>query len=349
MTGRGEEGEFAMKFIPCMRSVSSFAALLAGALVAIMVAAACSPGPAPAPAATNAPAAQPVATVTSTPSVTAATQQPAAATVNYAPQATVTTAPAPAPTSTAAPSPTPVPAPTATARPPTAVPTATPTGSQSLTISNLTHSNASVAVGIRVVWINRDAAAHTVTHGTPDKPGSEFNSNSLSTGDGFSHVFGTVGTFDYFCEFHPTMAGRIVVGGGASAPTATLVPSTATPVPSTATPVPPTATPVPSTATPVPPTATPVPASPNVTANIIYFSFQPPNLTVSAGATVTWTNQDGTPHTVTHGTSPNAGGAFGSAPLSPGASFPFKFSASGAFQYFCAIHTDMLGTVTVTP
>lgn len=222
-----------------------------------------------------------------------------------------------------------------------------------LSISNFTHPNASVAVGFRVLWLNQDDAPHTVTQGTPDKPEDGFRSNSLSKGDGFSHVFTSAGTFEYFCEIHPSMKGRVVVG--ASAPAATPVPptpaSTPAPVPPTATPVPPTATatPRPPTATPVPPTATPAAAGPKVAANIFNFAFQPPNITVSAGTKATWTNQDGEPHSVTHGAPPAAGGLFGSPVLNQGESYSFTFMQTGTFPYFCLIHQDMRGTVTVTP
>jgi plastocyanin len=189
-------------------------------------------------------------------------------------------------------------------------------------------------VGTKVLWINMDDAPHTVTHGAPPSSfGGEFRSNSLSRGDGFSHTFNTPGTFNYFCEIHPSLRGRIVVTSGA-APTATPVPAAPTPVP------PPT-----PTSTPAP--ATPAPTEAKVSSSI--YDFRLTNLTVKVGTTVTWTNADPEQHTVTHGTSPNAEGLFSSPVLKQSDSYSYTFTQAGAFPYFCAIHTDMTATVNVTP
>ncbi|OGT27931.1 MAG: hypothetical protein A2Z17_04125 [Gammaproteobacteria bacterium RBG_16_66_13] len=64
-----------------------------------------------------------------------------------------------------------------------------------------------VAVGTTVTWTNRDAVAHTVT-GKSGNWGSEL----LAQGEQFSYTFTEAGTYDYFCEPHPSMEGRIVVG-----------------------------------------------------------------------------------------------------------------------------------------
>ncbi len=76
------------------------------------------------------------------------------------------------------------------------------------------------------------------------------------------------------------------------------------------------------------------------------FAFSPATLTVKAGTTVTWTNNDGTQHTVT----PDAGApaGFGSGGLSPGTSYSFTFTSPGTYPYHCSIHTSMKGTVIVT-
>jgi plastocyanin len=77
--------------------------------------------------------------------------------------------------------------------------------------------------------------------------------------------------------------------------------------------------------------------------NIVDFAFQPGAVEVPVGATVTWTNSGGAPHTVTAD-----GGAFNSGTLQPGASFSQTFSAAGTFAYHCEIHPQMTGSVTVT-
>ena len=75
------------------------------------------------------------------------------------------------------------------------------------------------------------------------------------------------------------------------------------------------------------------------------FAFSPASITVKTGTTVTWTNQDSTAHTVTETdgkSGPNSGD------VNPGAAYTFTFSQAGTYQYHCAIHPDMTGTVTVT-
>jgi plastocyanin len=71
-------------------------------------------------------------------------------------------------------------------------------------------------------------------------------------------------------------------------------------------------------------------------------SYQPDSMTVSAGDTVTWSNVDGTDHTVTADD-----GSFDSGTLSDGDTFEFTFDEAGEFTYHCEIHSDMTGTVTV--
>jgi|SRR5690348_1542096 plastocyanin len=71
------------------------------------------------------------------------------------------------------------------------------------------------------------------------------------------------------------------------------------------------------------------------------FSFGQP-ITVTAGATVTWYNSDGEPHTVV-----SADGLFRSAALDTGETFSFKFTKTGTFKYVCTIHPRMVSTVTV--
>jgi plastocyanin len=72
------------------------------------------------------------------------------------------------------------------------------------------------------------------------------------------------------------------------------------------------------------------------------FKFATPVLTVPAGTTVVWTNHDEEPHTVT-----SASGAFGSTGLSHDESFSRTFASPGRYEYFCALHPHMKGTVIV--
>lgn len=103
------------------------------------------------------------------------------------------------------------------------------------------------------------------------------------------------------------------------------------------------------------PTAAPIPmpgSAMNAAVSLMNIGYHPNAITVRAGTTVMWTNNEGNaiPHTVTSG-SPNApSGAFDSGTLNPGQSFQFTFSTPGTFAYFCRIHgAAMTGTVSVTP
>lgn len=74
-------------------------------------------------------------------------------------------------------------------------------------------------------------------------------------------------------------------------------------------------------------------------------SFDPENLTVKAGTTVTWTNSDDLPHTVTKTGGP--GPEFDSGNLDNGDEFEQTFDAKGTIDYVCTIHPGQEGTVTV--
>ena len=83
-------------------------------------------------------------------------------------------------------------------------------------------------------------------------------------------------------------------------------------------------------------------ASSPVVVGIKEFTFAPATLTVPVGTTVTWTNHDEEPHTVTSAT-----GAFSSAGLSNEETFSQTFTHRGTYQYFCALHPHMKATVIV--
>lgn len=110
-------------------------------------------------------------------------------------------------------------------------------------------------------------------------------------------------------------------GGGYSAPS---------PVP----------TPSPSPS-PTPPSATPI-TIPIGASTLGNRAFNPAQLDVPVGTTVTWTNSDSTAHTTT-----SDGPGWNSGSLQPRAQFSTTFSDAGTFRYHCSIHPDMVGTVVV--
>ena len=77
--------------------------------------------------------------------------------------------------------------------------------------------------------------------------------------------------------------------------------------------------------------------------------FKHQNLSISVGDTVTWTNQDNAPHTVSHGLSPDVESSpeFQSGNFSKDGTFSHTFDAAGTFAYFCEVHPSMVGSITV--
>ena len=76
---------------------------------------------------------------------------------------------------------------------------------------------------------------------------------------------------------------------------------------------------------------------------ITNFAFAPAVVTVAAGATVTWTNEDTTQHDVF---APPVG--LQSPVLNQNDTYAHTFSSPGTYRYICSIHPFMHGTVVVT-
>ena len=70
------------------------------------------------------------------------------------------------------------------------------------------------------------------------------------------------------------------------------------------------------------------------------FTFDPPRLTVKAGTTVTWYNEDDIPHTVAA-----TGKQFRSKALDTDGKFSFTFTTAGSYEYFCSLHPHMTGVI----
>ena len=77
-------------------------------------------------------------------------------------------------------------------------------------------------------------------------------------------------------------------------------------------------------------------------------AYQPNPVQVSAGSTVTWTNNDAQPHTATSGENATPDGRFDSGIMAPAATFDHTFTEAGEFPYFCLLHPNMVGTVSVS-
>ena len=58
--------------------------------------------------------------------------------------------------------------------------------------------------GTTVVWTNYDSAPHTVD-------GEGLDSGTISKGESWTYTFTTKGLYDYYCSYHPSMTGNVVV------------------------------------------------------------------------------------------------------------------------------------------
>ena len=85
------------------------------------------------------------------------------------------------------------------------------------------------------------------------------------------------------------------------------------------------------------------PARATVQVAIQNFAFSPQMITIAPGTTVTWTQKDTAPHTVTSDT----GAWTASATLSTGQSFSYSFTKTGTYPYHCAVHPTMIASVIV--
>ena len=65
-------------------------------------------------------------------------------------------------------------------------------------------------------------------------------------------------------------------------------------------------------------------------------------LTVAPGTTVTWVNEDDSPHTVTEQAK-----LFRSAALDTSDRFTYTFAQPGEFAYYCTLHPMMVGKIVV--
>jgi plastocyanin len=84
------------------------------------------------------------------------------------------------------------------------------------------------------------------------------------------------------------------------------------------------------------------PAATEVAVSISGFAFNPDPITITAGTTVTWTNEDSAAHTATQD-----GGGFQSGTLNQGDSFSQVFDTPGTYEYHCEFHANMHGTIIV--
>jgi amicyanin len=77
--------------------------------------------------------------------------------------------------------------------------------------------------------------------------------------------------------------------------------------------------------------------------DITSWAFDNPNLAISAGQTVTWTNMGSMQHSVTADD-----GSFDSGLVDPNNTFSMEFDNPGTYNYHCTPHPWMKATITVS-
>ncbi len=192
--------------------------------------------------------------------------------------------------------------------------------------STLDPAHLTIAPGDTVTFRNDDDERHRMR--SRDEAG-EFDTGDLEPGESFRVRFGAAGTVSYIDERNDDLQryrGTIVVsdgaspdptdggagggsgGGGAGGGTGggATAPTTAT-------------------------------------VRLADRAFSPRSVTIAAGGTVTWRNDDDREHTAT-----STAGAFNSGTLAEGGTYRKRFDTAGTFPFLCALHPEMTGSVTVT-
>jgi plastocyanin len=174
-----------------------------------------------------------------------------------------------------------------------------------------------IDLGGSVTWVNVDDDPHTAT-------GAGFDTGRIEPGSQATVKFDEPGSFPYSCQFHPIMTGVVEVRDKSGQ-----VPARDTASPQAS----PDATPQRSAA----------PSDDEVAVSITNMAFAPSERQITVGTTVVWTNDEPIPHTVT-----SNDGTLASDTLQVNDTFRHTFGSPGSFDYFCAIHPNMKGNITVT-
>lgn len=140
--------------------------------------------------------------------------------------------------------------------------------------------------------------------------GRDFDTGELERGDSADIQFNTPGSFPYVCQFHAEMTAEVIVIGDAT----------------------PEASPD--------AVASPVASGNTVTVSMVDFAFDPLVMNINVGDAVIWSNDGEAPHTAT-------GETFDTDVIAPGEEGSIVFDSAGTFEYVCAFHPQMTGTINV--
>lgn len=95
-----------------------------------------------------------------------------------------------------------------------ATPAAAPAGSSAAAVTyesfRVAPASVEVKAGQSVSWTNKDSTIHTISAGKPGAKSGPFDQKVAGNASA-SVTFDKAGTFDYFCEFHTSMVGTVVV------------------------------------------------------------------------------------------------------------------------------------------
>ncbi len=177
--------------------------------------------------------------------------------------------------------------------------------------STLEPASITVAPGSRIVWQNLDGSRHRFR--TISGP-AEFDTGDIDPGESVSVTLNAEGTYSYIDErndANTSYHGTIVVRSGVAGTTTTTVAGGGGGGPAEV--------------------------------RMAGRRFSPLSLTVPAGTTVSFVNDDDRDHTATAGDR-----SFDSGILAPGRTFNRTFGVPGTFPFVCLLHPDMTGTITVT-
>jgi plastocyanin len=92
-------------------------------------------------------------------------------------------------------------------------------------------------------------------------------------------------------------------------------------------------------------TATTAAPGPAGEVTVVDFSFDPEEIEVTAGGTVTWTNEDDFAHEIVATDSENP--FAGEGEIDNGQTYTVTFAEVGTYDYFCGIHNSMTGSIVV--
>ena len=81
---------------------------------------------------------------------------------------------------------------------------AAPEQTAKITNAGFVPAQVTVRTGGSVTWTNTDKNQHTVTFGAND-------SGALKSGETYTQVMEKAGTYEYYCRYHPSERGRVIV------------------------------------------------------------------------------------------------------------------------------------------